>query len=154
MLDTTSAAAPGPARVYRVDPANGAVLRVLTTTTALGRSAGMTLRGNGELLIVEGEEGGTGGLYRFSLGELVRIGTTGTGLAGLAPTEGPVCGFADYDGDGDLGDRDIEAFFQCLAGRCCATCFPGGTDMDGDGDAGTDADIEAFFRLMAGVFPC
>jgi hypothetical protein len=61
------------------------------------------------------------------------------------------CGSADFDGDGDVGtDADIEAFFACLAGDCCATCFSGGADFDGDGDVGTDADIEAFFRVLAG----
>ncbi len=64
---------------------------------------------------------------------------------------GPVCGTADFDGDGDTGtDADIEAFFACLGGNCCATCFPGGADFDGDGDTGTDADIESFFRVLAG----
>jgi hypothetical protein len=64
---------------------------------------------------------------------------------------GPTCGTADFDGDGDVGtDADIEAFFSCLAGNCCPTCFPGGADFDGDGDTGTDADIEAFFRVLAG----
>jgi hypothetical protein len=61
------------------------------------------------------------------------------------------CGSADFDGDGDPGtDADIEAFFACLAGNCCATCWPGGSDFDTDGDSGTDADIEAFFRALAG----
>jgi hypothetical protein len=61
------------------------------------------------------------------------------------------CGPNDFDGDGDAGtDFDIEAFFACLAGSCCPTCFPGGADFNGDGDSGTDADIEAFFRVLAG----
>ena len=56
---------------------------------------------------------------------------------------------ADFDGDGDIGtDADIEAFFACLGGTCCATCQS--ADFDGDGDVGTDADIEAFFRVLAG----
>ncbi len=64
------------------------------------------------------------------------------------------CGTADFDGDGDVGtDADIEAFFACLAGNCCPTCYPGGADFDGDGDVGTDADIESFFRVLAGG-PC
>jgi hypothetical protein len=59
------------------------------------------------------------------------------------------CGTADFNGDGDVGtDADIEAFFACLAGNCCATC--GGADFNADGDVGTDADIEAFFRVLAG----
>ncbi len=62
---------------------------------------------------------------------------------------GSTCGSADFDGDGDTGtDADIEAFFSCLAGSCCATC--GTADFDGDGDTGTDFDIEAFFRVLAG----
>jgi hypothetical protein len=61
------------------------------------------------------------------------------------------CGVADFDGDGDTGtDADIEAFFACLAGNCCATCYPGGADFNGDGDTGTDADIESFFRVLSG----
>jgi hypothetical protein len=56
---------------------------------------------------------------------------------------------ADFDGNGDVGtDSDIEAFFACLSGSCCATC--GTADFNGDGDVGTDADIESFFRVLAG----
>jgi hypothetical protein len=63
-----------------------------------------------------------------------------------------VCWGSDFNGDGDEStDGDIEAFFECLAGRCCATC--GSPDFNGDGDAATDADIEAFFRVLAGN-PC
>jgi len=59
------------------------------------------------------------------------------------------CGSPDFDGDGDSGtDLDIEAFFACLGGDCCATC--GSPDFDGDGDSGTDLDIEAFFRVLGG----
>jgi len=61
------------------------------------------------------------------------------------------CGTSDFNGDGDFGtDQDIEAFFACLAGTCCATCFEGGSDFNGDGDFGTDQDIEAFFRVLGG----
>jgi hypothetical protein len=64
---------------------------------------------------------------------------------------GPACGTSDFNGDGDFGtDADIESFFACLAGNCCASCFSGGADFNGDGDTGTDADIEAFFRVLAG----
>jgi predicted outer membrane repeat protein len=56
---------------------------------------------------------------------------------------------ADFDGDGDFAtDADIEAFFRCLAGDCCAACR--GADFNNDGDAATDADIESFFRVLAG----
>ena len=69
-----------------------------------------------------------------------------TGFAGPQPCS------PDYNGDGDIGtDADIEAFFRCIAGDCCATCAP--ADFNGDGDVGTDADIEAFFRVLAGL-PC
>ncbi len=62
----------------------------------------------------------------------------------------PPCGSADFNADGDTGtDADIEAFFACLGGNCCATC-PTNADFNGDGDVGTDADIEAFFRVLAG----
>jgi predicted outer membrane repeat protein len=65
--------------------------------------------------------------------------------------KGPLCGNSDFNGDGDFGtDQDIEAFFACLAGNCCATCYPGGADFNADGDVGTDQDIEAFFRVLAG----
>jgi hypothetical protein len=64
---------------------------------------------------------------------------------------GNECGTSDYNGDGDFGtDADIEAFFACLAGNCCETCFCQGSDFNGDGDFGTDGDIEAFFRVLAG----
>jgi hypothetical protein len=56
---------------------------------------------------------------------------------------------ADFNGDGDTAtDADIEDFFACLAGNCCAAC--GSADFNGDGDSGTDADIESFFRVLAG----
>jgi hypothetical protein len=61
----------------------------------------------------------------------------------------PVCGSADFNHDGDGGtDADIEAFFACIAGSCCATCDS--ADFNYDGDSATDADIEAFFRVLAG----
>jgi hypothetical protein len=64
----------------------------------------------------------------------------------------PICGSADFNHDADVGtDADIEAYFACLAGHCCATC--GTADFNGDGDFGTDQDIEAFFRVLTGA-PC
>ena len=61
------------------------------------------------------------------------------------------CGNQDFNGDGDFGtDQDIEAFFACLGGSCCPTCWQGGADFNGDGDIGTDQDIEAFFRVLGG----
>jgi len=62
---------------------------------------------------------------------------------------GPACGSADFNHDGDSGtDADIEDFFRCIAGNCCATCDS--ADFNGDGDVATDADIESFFRVLAG----
>ncbi|HYE62729.1 MAG TPA: hypothetical protein VD997_12105 [Phycisphaerales bacterium] len=78
---------------------------------------------------------------------LLRI-SPGGGCAGNA------CGSSDYNGDGDFGtDQDIEAFFACIGGNCCDTCFCQGSDFNGDGDFGTDQDIEAFFRVLGGN-PC
>jgi hypothetical protein len=59
---------------------------------------------------------------------------------------------ADFDGDGSVGtDADIQAFFACLSGICCATCES--ADYNGDGAVATDADIELFFADLAGG-PC
>ena len=56
---------------------------------------------------------------------------------------------ADFNNDGDVGtDADIQAFFACLSGNCCAAC--GDADFNGDGDVGTDQDIESFFRVLGG----
>ena len=64
------------------------------------------------------------------------------------PVGGPACS-SDFNCDGDIGtDSDIEAFFACLAGTCCANC--GSADFNADGDIGTDADIESFFRVLGG----
>jgi hypothetical protein len=64
----------------------------------------------------------------------------------------PACGTADFNGDGDFGtDQDIEAFFACLAGQCCTSCWTHGADFNADGDSGTDQDIEAFFRVLSGA---
>jgi hypothetical protein len=63
------------------------------------------------------------------------------------------CCLSDYNGDGDVGtDLDIENFFSCLSGSCCATCPPN-ADFNCDGDVGTDGDIESFFRVLGGG-PC
>ena len=64
----------------------------------------------------------------------------------------PVCCNPDFNNDGDIGtDADIESFFACLGGSCCATC--GSADFNCDGDIGTDGDIESFFRVLSGG-PC
>ena len=70
------------------------------------------------------------------------------------PCPGNECGPQDYNCGGDSGpDQDIEAFFACLGGTCCETCYCQGSDFNGDGDFGTDQDIEAFFRVLGGN-PC
>ncbi|HYE61243.1 MAG TPA: hypothetical protein VD997_04535 [Phycisphaerales bacterium] len=72
-------------------------------------------------------------------------------LEWAAITSAPLCGTSDFNGDGDSGtDQDIEAFFACIGGHCCATCNSYGADFNGDGDTGTDQDIEAFFRVLGG----
>jgi len=71
--------------------------------------------------------GGIGGLYRHAL---------------------PA---ADFNNDGLMDDADISAFFAGLAGNCCPGCLT--SDLNADGDFGTDQDIEAFFRLLSGL-PC
>jgi len=40
-----------------------------------------------------------------------------------------------------------------IGGGTCPTGTCASIDFDGDGDEGTDADIEAFFRLLGGG-PC
>jgi arylsulfatase A-like enzyme len=95
--------------------------------------------------------------FRTDLGSRLRIRLTNQQGAGQVFLDritvringGPACGSADFNGDGDVGtDADIEAFFACLAGNCCATC--GTADFNADGDIGTDADIESFFRVLGG----
>jgi len=88
---------------------------------------------------------------RNVLEELGYTVISATGIDWTNPyTPPPICGSADFNHDGDIGtDADIEAFFACLGGTCCATC-PQDADYNCDGDAGTDADIESFFRVLAG----
>jgi hypothetical protein len=79
---------------------------------------------------------------------MTQTGNIGEVTVNVVPGGDP-CWSADFDGDGDTGtDADIEAFFACIAGNCCAAC--GSTDFNSDGDASTDLDIESFFRLLAG----
>jgi hypothetical protein len=59
------------------------------------------------------------------------------------------CCRGDFNGDGAVGDGDVAAFFACLAGECCANC-PVNSDFNCDGEPGTDADIEAFVRVVGG----
>jgi hypothetical protein len=91
-------------------------------------------------------------------GEIPNASSSGSALSTRATYLGfsarLPCGTRDFNGDGDLGgDADIEAFFACLAGQCCASCWPFGADFNADGDSGTDQDIEAFFRVLSGA-PC
>ncbi len=94
------------------------------------------------------------GQAEASAGRVARIrlydsALTATEIAALDYAVPGGCGFADFNGDGDVGtDADLEAFFACLGGQCCPTC--GSADFDADGDIGTDADIEAFFRILSG----
>ena len=102
--------------------------------------------------------------YTVSLYFSTRMHTEAAGFNGASSDAGwdtitstylttiQVCGTADYNGDGDFGTaQDIEAFFACLAGVCCDSCWVGGGDFNGDGDSGTDQDIEAFFRVLSGA---
>ncbi len=43
---------------------------------------------------------------------------------------------------------DIEAFFACLSGTCSPAPCTSTADFNADGDVGTDADIDAFFRVL------
>jgi hypothetical protein len=77
------------------------------------------------------------------------VSTQGRGAWSLSA---PAYCSADFNGDGAAGtDADIESFFACIAGNCCATCSS--PDFDGDGAVATDADIESFFRVLSGG-PC
>jgi hypothetical protein len=63
-----------------------------------------------------------------------------------------LCCNADFNNNGTVLEDDIEAFFACLAGHCCET-GPPDADFNCDGDVATDADIEAFLRVLMGG-PC
>ena len=41
-------------------------------------------------------------------------------------------------------------FFACMAGNCPPPPCTSTADFNDDGDVATDADIEAFFRVLAG----
>lgn len=90
--------------------------------------------------------GSTGARWQFRCLVANSCGTVSSNAANM------IVNSADFNGDGDIGtDADIQAYFACLAGNCCATC--GSADFNADGDIGTDADLEAFFRVLAGG-PC
>jgi opacity protein-like surface antigen len=95
--------------------------------------------------------GGGASFYRSISGPWIQIPDYDLMFRTYVESGGGSC-TADFNHDGDVGtDDDIEAFFACLAGSCCAAC--GSADFNGDGDTGTDADIESFFRVLAGG-PC
>jgi probable HAF family extracellular repeat protein len=132
---------------------SGSVLGVIETY--VGGLVGAFLYSNGtlhDLADLLGEDGSAWSQLTPAqindAGWIVGYGTIGGATHGFLARPRPTCQ-ADFNGDGDIGtDADIEAFFACLAGDCCATC--GSADFNGDGDVGTDADIEAFFRVLAG----
>jgi hypothetical protein len=126
----------------------GAISPINTTNT--GQGTGIDASGGDATIGIEN----AAGTSAVSIPSNGFTGTTQTITYSNANPCAPVCGTADFDGDGDTGtDADIEAFFACLAGNCCATCYEGGADFNADGDTGTDADIESFFRVLAGG-PC
>ncbi|HYE61973.1 MAG TPA: hypothetical protein VD997_08240 [Phycisphaerales bacterium] len=112
-------------------PPIGATFRILNATSRTGEFTAVTTEG------------------APSRAAAVTYDAVGATLVIVQP-----CGTADFNGDSDIGtDQDIEAFFACLGGHCCDTCFQGGSDFNMDGDAGTDQDIESFFRVLGGG-PC
>ncbi len=156
----------GTMRTFTVDPDTGAVAATGFLFDAgiqgsLGNIATMRLGSIDMVFTTDREtyDGTPRGVCSFVLeadGSLtersIRVDTGGIAPSDVVVWAGlPTCGTADFDGDTDSGtDADIEAFFNCLAGNCCPTCFALGADFDADGDAGTDADIEAFFRVLGG----
>jgi hypothetical protein len=113
-----------------------------------------TVSGSGSAMVVLGAApqtpGGTPELFPMTVRcvATTACASVNSDQASVSIT-GPCCGSADFNHDGDVGtDSDIEDFFACLAGDCCATCED--VDFNNDGDVGTDADIESFFRVLAG----
>jgi hypothetical protein len=120
----------------------------------------------GTLLTEQSQPGSAGGSSSYAadlissgacahLGQLIGPAeTVSVGAATVVPQiylvgRIPTCGTADINNDDIPGtNQDIEAFFACLGGHCCATCQT--ADFNSDGDFGTDQDIEAFFRVLAG----
>jgi hypothetical protein len=138
------AVAVGQQATFLVDAPHGDTFQWRRNTVNL--SDGGSLAGaTGPSLTIGAVQPSDAGGYDVIVGN--SCGTATSSLATL--TVRPSCGSADFNGDGDLGtDMDIEAFFACLSGACCATC--GSADFNGDGDLGTDSDIEAFFRVLGG----
>ncbi len=129
--------------ITRLDASSGAVISSFTASNPRG----VYQLGNGNIIWSNGSGASVYNVTTQTSTLVYPGGGRFFDVLSLAPT----CGTADFDGDGDVGtDADIEAFFACLGGNCCATCFPGGADFNQDGDVGTDADIEAFFRVLGG----
>jgi len=124
------------------------------STTGVDQGAGLGNDG-GDYSV--GIENATGTEAAWTSGRALGTGNmtlrlnSNTSLVNCNSCPGNTCGSSDYNGDGDFGtDQDIEAFFACIGGTCCETCFCQGSDFNGDGDFGTDQDIEAFFRVLGG----
>lgn len=137
-LDTRYPTEPGPAKLYRVDGATGAVLQAWTTSVTLGTVAGMRFDpSTGSLLVADGDTGGTANLYRFSFktGDLVLVGPTGVqignskGFAGLEFTPLPPCP-GDVDQNGAIDGADLAALLVAWGGASAST------DLDHDGTVG------------------
>lgn len=139
-LDTRYPTQPGPARILRIDATTGAIEQTFQTSTTLGTVAGMVFHpATGELLVADGDFGGTANLYRFNAksGVLELIGATGVaignsnGFAGLefAPSAKKPC-VGDLDGNGVVEGADLAALLGAWAGASA------GADLDGDGTVG------------------
>lgn len=138
-LDTRYPSQPGPAKVYRVNPQTGAITQAFQTSTTLGTVAGMAFHPTtGQLLVVDGDFGGTHTLYRFDVpaSALIAIGATGVaagnsaGLAGLAfGPAGPACP-ADLDASGSVDGIDLAELLSAWG-----TGAPN-ADINGDGIVG------------------
>jgi hypothetical protein len=150
-LDTTNVFIDGPAdrtMGVKIELFLDAALTQRAADWQVVRRANLDVNGTQLALVT-----GSSDLYAWfgNTAELTNAQTSGIRATYLALIGSLPCGTADFNGDGDFGtDQDIEAFFACLAGNCCATCLPDGADFNRDGDFGTDQDIEAFFRVLAG----
>ena len=153
-LDTRYPSQPGPAKIYKIDAATGAITATYQTTTTLGTVAGMVFHPTtGELLIADGDFGGTANLYRFDpkSGTLSLIGPTGVaisnsnGFAGLefVPQSAPPCP-ADLDGNGAVEAADLAQMLGAWGTAKSAA------DLDGDGTVGA-ADLAV---LLGAWGPC
>ena len=152
-LDTRYPSQPGPAKVYRVNPQTGAILQTYQTSTTLGTVAGMAFNpANGQLLVVDGDFGGTHKLYRFdeAASSLIEIGPTGVaagnsaGLAGLA--FGPSANQcpADLDGNDTVDGVDLSTLLSAW----------GTSSADADIDGNSTIDAQDLTALLAAWGPC